>query len=148
MAWLQENGLSTLLLLAFLAFMFRGPIMARVTGVEQLSVHALSALMASATPPLLLDVRRQAEFDMGHISGAVLLPVSDLRQRMEEVRERSKSGAIAVVCLSGNRSVNAAVLLKRAGFEKVFNVVGGMAHWKGQGYPIHLSTKTVRDLSN
>lgn len=137
MAWLQENGASILVLVVALVFMLRGPILARLTGVEQLSVHALSALMASGSPPLLLDVRSQSEFDSGHVSNAVLIPMAELRRRVDEVRTRRSSGSVAVICLSGARSVRGAVLLKRAGFEKVFNVVGGMASWKAQGYPVH-----------
>ena len=136
MSWLQENGLFYLLLLAALLFVFRGPILARLFRVERLSVHELSKQMASPSPPLLLDVRSQSEFQSGHIRNAVLMPVAELHQRMESLRKSGLSRPVAVICLSGSRSVLGAVMLKRAGFERVYNVVGGMAHWKAQGYPV------------
>lgn len=136
MAWLQENGLSLLMFALLILFMLRGHVLARLTGVEQLTVHELSQLLASASPPLLLDVRTQAEYSSGHIQGSHILPVSELRRRVEEVRQKSSSRPVAVICLSGNRSVMGAVTLKRAKFDTVFNVVGGMASWKAQGYPM------------
>ena len=136
MTLLQENGLPVLLLVVVLVFMLRYPVLARFTGVEQLGVHELAVLLASASPPLLIDVRSKVEFDSGHIANAVLLPVAEFDSHLEELRERSASRSVAVVCLSGGRSVKGAVLLKQAGFAKVFNVVGGVASWKAQGYPL------------
>ena len=136
MAWLQENGLTVLLLVVFAAFMLRWPVMARLTGVEQLTVHDLSAQMGTATPPLLLDVRSQAEYDSGHVPNAVLMPISDLSDNLDSLKKQGLSRHVAVICLSGSRSVHGAVLLKQAGFEKVYNVVGGTANWKAQGYPV------------
>ena len=136
MAWLQENGLTILLLVAFAVFVFRWPVMARLTGVEQLTVHDLSTQMGTVTPPLLLDVRSQAEYNSGHAPNAVHMPLTDLSSNLESLKKHGLSQSVAVICLSGNRSVHGAVLLKQAGFEKVFNVVGGMANWKAQGYPV------------
>ncbi|MEO5362752.1 MAG: rhodanese-like domain-containing protein [Magnetococcus sp. DMHC-8] len=136
MNWLQDN-LSTLLLMAGLVvFLMRGPVLARATGVETITVHELAKLLASATPPLLLDVRSQAEFDAGHLPQAILIPLPTLRQHTEALQQRAASRAVAVICRSGNRSVHGAVLLKRAGFGTVFNVAGGMLNWQVQGYPV------------
>ena len=54
---------------------------------------------------LLLDVRTATEFDgpLGHIAGAVLLPVQELEQRIDELNEH-KEKEIIVICHSGNRS--------------------------------------------
>lgn len=136
MAWLQEHALPLLLLVAVLAFLFRGPVMARLAGVESITVHALSERMASTSAPLLLDVRTPAEFKSGHIPDAVPVPLSELSERIDALRARAVSRDVALICLSGSRSTFGAVTLKRAGFEKVFNVIGGMANWKAQGYPV------------
>ena len=136
MDWLQENGTTLLVMVGLVAFFLRGPVLAKATGVETMSVHELAKQLASPSPPLLLDVRSQAEFDSGRIPQAILVPLSELRQQVETVRRRSASRPVAVICRSGNRSLHGAVLLKRAGFGPVFNVSGGLLSWRNQGYPI------------
>ena len=137
MVWLQENALPVLMLVMLLALMLRASIMARVTGVESVSVSELSALLASDGPPLLLDVRTQAEFRAGHLARAVSVPLSELRQRVEEVRRQAASRSIAIMCRSGSRSLSASILLKQAGFAHVLNVSGGLSRWRAQGYPMN-----------
>jgi rhodanese-related sulfurtransferase len=136
MVWIQENGTTLLLILALVMFAVRGPVLARLAGVEDVTVHELAKRLASATPPLLLDVRSQGEFAAGHAPQALLIPLSELRHNVDALRQRPDARCIAVICQSGNRSVNGAVLLKRQGFEQVLNVVGGMNNWKVQGYPV------------
>lgn len=136
MVWLQENVTTLLLIAGLVLFVVRGPVLARMAGVEDLTVHDLAKRLASATPPLLLDVRSEGEFAAGHAPQAVLLPLSELRRNLDVLRQRPDARCIAVICQSGNRSVNGAVLLKRSGFEQVFHVVGGMNNWKIQGYPV------------
>ncbi|MEO5340902.1 MAG: rhodanese-like domain-containing protein [Magnetococcus sp. MYC-9] len=136
MNWLQENSATLLMVVAVLMFVMRGPVLARLVGVEPLSVHDLAKRLASATPPLLLDVRSRPEFEAGHLPQALLVPLPELRQHMDALRQRPDIGTVAVICQSGNRSLHGSVLLKRAGFVQVFNVVGGMNNWKVQGYPV------------
>ena len=78
----------------------------------------------------VIDVRRQAEWDAGHISGAILRPLDALRSGMESLdRERPT----AVHCKSGYRSTIACSMLEAAGFEKAVNVIGGYDAWVGAG---------------
>ncbi len=77
---------------------------------------------ALAEEPLLLDVRTPAEFQRQHAPGAVHIPLSELPQRLEELRGDSR--AIAVYCRSGARSEKARKLLEKNGFEKVINLGG------------------------
>ena len=78
---------------------------------------------------LLLDVRTATEFDgpLGHIAGAVLLPVQELEQRIDELNEH-KEKEIIVICRSGNRSQNGTRILISHGFNAV-NMLGGMKAW-------------------
>lgn len=79
----------------------------------------------------LVDVRTPQEFMMGRIPGAVNIPLNEIMQRMGEL---PKDKEIIVVCASGNRSQSAATYIKRAGFEKVYNLQGGTMGWMRQGY--------------
>ena len=136
MDWLQENSTTLLLMVAALAFVMRGPVLANLVGVQQLGVHELAKRLAAPTPPLLLDVRSPAEFATGHAPHALLIPLPELRKRLEELRQHSAAPSIAVICRSGNRSLHGGIILKRAGFQEVFNVRGGMASWQTQGFPV------------
>jgi len=74
----------------------------------------------------VLDVRKPAEFEAGHISGAMLKPVDQLAGSLEGLdRERP----VAVYCKSGYRSSIASSLLERAGFKQVINLTGGYDAW-------------------
>ncbi len=86
----------------------------------------------SAADHLLLDVRTRAEFQSGHIAGATNIPVEQLAGRLAEVpRDRP----VVVYCRSGNRSAQAARLLRDAGYESVYDL-GGLIAWQAQGHPI------------
>lgn len=75
---------------------------------------------ALARNPTVLDVRTGLEFRVGHLPGAVHLPLSRLpfRARREVVRERP----VIVYCASGTRSMVAAFLLRRLGFPEVLDL--------------------------
>jgi len=80
----------------------------------------------------IVDVREAAEFDgpLGRLPGACLIPLGTLAQRAGElVRDRP----IVAVCRSGARSAQATVILRKAGFEQVANLAGGMLRWRAQG---------------
>lgn len=83
----------------------------------------------------IVDVREADEFagPFGHIAGARLLPLGDLGKRAGEL---AKDHPIVTVCRSGARSAQAAVMLRKAGFEKVANLAGGMLRWRAQNLPV------------
>ncbi len=83
----------------------------------------------------VLDVRESDEFDgpLGHIDGAILIPLGTLAARVDEVpRERP----VVTVCRAGGRSAQATVILRRAGLTRVANLAGGMLRWRAQALPV------------
>ena len=82
----------------------------------------------------IVDVRERHEFDgpLGHVAGAVLIPLGALEARAGEL---SKDRPIVTVCRSGARSAQATVILKKAGFGRVANMAGGMLRWRAQQLP-------------
>lgn len=68
-----------------------------------------------------LDVREKNEFENGHIKGALNIPLSELRERMNEI---PKEHPIYVHCRSAQRSYNAVMALQNSGFTQVYNVSG------------------------
>ena len=75
----------------------------------------------------ILDVREVDEYTLGHISGALLCPVSEFMQHLPKL---SKSTPYYVVCHSGSRSQAVCDYLGKQGYQ-VTNVMGGMSTFRG-----------------
>ncbi|MFT5504598.1 MAG: rhodanese-related sulfurtransferase [Gammaproteobacteria bacterium] len=84
---------------------------------------------------VVLDVREPAETAGGKISKAVQIPVSSIKQRIGEL-DRYKNSTIIVYCKTGNRSSIACKALNQAGFEKVYNLNGGITAWQDAQLPV------------
>ena len=85
----------------------------------------------------LLDVRTEAEFREGHIASDKVKNI-DYRQHdfVEQADgELDKGRPVAVYCRSGRRSMDAARLLAKRGFE-VINLKGGILEWQERGKPV------------
>ncbi len=77
---------------------------------------------------VLLDVRTAGERSEDSIRGSVHIPLHELRARAGELRKHGGSQIICY-CRSGNRSLGAAVLLKKLGYNSA-NLVGGITNWR------------------
>ncbi|WP_100404777.1 rhodanese-like domain-containing protein [Bacillus solitudinis] len=78
----------------------------------------------------LIDVREPREYDGGHILGARNIPMSQLRQRMNEIR---KDQPVYLYCQSGARSRQAAQFLKKKrNVENISHLKGGFRKWTGK----------------
>jgi len=86
-------------------------------------------------PLQILDVREEEEFTgpLGHIEGAVLIPLGQLAARTGEL---SQDKPIVAVCRAGSRSAQATMILQQAGFTDIANLNGGMLRWRAEGYPV------------
>jgi sulfur dioxygenase len=113
------------------------PDLAQLNHVRQLSANDVSAMLAEAEPPLILDVREPAEYcgPLGHIAGSTLIPLRDLAGRAAEL-EAHRAQPIVAVCRSGVRSTTAAAILEGLGYERVFNLKDGMIDWNDRNLPV------------
>lgn len=84
---------------------------------------------------LVLDVREDNEFKEGHLDGARHIPLGKLGGRFSEL-ESHKAKAVVVACRSGHRSARACGMLRKQGFDKVYNLRGGMLAWQNAGLPV------------
>jgi rhodanese-related sulfurtransferase len=86
---------------------------------------------------LVLDVRPAEAFsgELGHIDGAVNIPLEDLQRRMEELGDYLER-PVAIVCRTDRMSAKAALLLTEEGFADVHVVRGGMTKWNEAGLPV------------
>lgn len=83
----------------------------------------------------VIDVREQPEWAKGRIAGSRHVPVGQLDQRIGDL-EKFKERPLIVVCASGMRSASACSTLRKAGFEKVFALDGGIGAWEQAGLPL------------
>jgi rhodanese-related sulfurtransferase len=80
----------------------------------------------------ILDVRTKAEYDAGHLKGAILVPVAELADRLSEV---PMDRDILVYCRTGNRSRTAMEVLRQNGYTRLYHLKDGGTDWILKGYP-------------
>jgi len=66
---------------------------------------------------VILDVRTQQEYDADHIKGAILIPISELKGRLNEVKDLNRP--VIAHCKSGIRSAQASQILKANGIDTI-----------------------------
>ncbi|MGD2087385.1 MAG: rhodanese-like domain-containing protein [Candidatus Aminicenantes bacterium] len=76
----------------------------------------------------LLDVRQPKEYEQGHIPGAILIPIAQLPERLDELDPKKPTIAY---CAIGGRSRAGASILQDAGFSESYNLKGGFNAWNG-----------------
>ena len=81
----------------------------------------------------VLDVRREPEWQAGHIAESAWFALDQFKISAPEV---DPAGPLAVHCQGGYRSMIACSLLRRAGIENVINVTGGFDAWRKAGLPV------------
>ena len=89
----------------------------------------------------LIDVRTKEEYSQGHLGGAALIPVDEIKNRLTEI---PKDKPVIVYCKSGARSMQAANILVSNGFKTVYNMTGGIEEWQKEGYRLSKITARVR----
>ena len=103
--------------------------------LPQITVQELSSRLQSGGLQAL-DVRREAEWQAGHIGGADWYPLDRFKAALPQLEQDSP---IAIHCKSGYRSMIASSLLQRAGYN-VINVIGGFDAWEQATLPVVSAT--------
>lgn len=129
-----ENSDNIIMFAIIGAFLFKSSILALIFGIKNISVSDFQNLLGKANL-LVLDVRTEPEYLSGHIKEAKNIPLDTISASNTDLSKLDKSKPIFVICASGNRSLTAAVKLKRLGYD-VTNVKGGMAFWQLKKLPV------------
>jgi rhodanese-related sulfurtransferase len=113
------------------------PLVSEIAGVPEIEARELERALGLADRPVLLDVREPEEFvgDLGHIAGALLVPLDTLQLRLPKLAGFVDRPIVAI-CRAGARSASAVAMLKRAGFSRVVNLRGGMLAWSAAALPV------------
>ena len=83
----------------------------------------------------VIDVRPAADFEKGHVINAVNIPMNGFKKQTG-VLNKYKDKAVIIVCRSGSQSQAACQLLRKAGFEEVYNLKGGVLAWENANLPL------------
>jgi len=111
-----------------------------VWSTNRITAPTLAEELASADPPVLLDVRNPREWAARHIDGSLNMPLNKLQERISEIPLDRR---IAVHCASGYRSSIAASILHQYGITNLMELAGGLAAWEAAS--LHVDTKHLRD---
>ncbi|HHS83337.1 MAG TPA: rhodanese-like domain-containing protein [Gammaproteobacteria bacterium] len=84
---------------------------------------------------VVLDVREPSEIKTGKILDSVTVPLATLDQQIDKLK-KYKDSPIIVACQSGSRSARACGILRKRGFESVYNLQGGIMAWTSANLPL------------
>lgn len=93
--------------------------------MQRMSASELETHLQTASP-LLLDVREPWEYEICHIEGSVNMPMGQVPQRLEEIRESSET---VVICHHGVRSMQVIRFLHQHELQNLVNLDGGVDAW-------------------
>lgn len=100
------------------------------------SVGPLQATeMLNRQEAAIIDVRPAADFAQGHIINAVNIPMNGFKNQLATLN-KYKGKPIIINCRSGAQSSVACGQLRKAGFEQVFNLQGGIMAWEAANLPL------------
>jgi rhodanese-related sulfurtransferase len=119
---------------ALLAALLKGPLTRRMAGIHEVDPVAAVQLI-NHEDAVIIDVREQSEWSQGHLPGARHIPLADLPKYMQEL-EKHRGHHVICQCASGMRSARAAASLKKAGFDKIYSLKGGINAWRSAGLPV------------
>jgi rhodanese-related sulfurtransferase len=94
-----------------------------------------AARIVESNNAVIIDVRTQEEWDAGHIPGAIHIPLSEVKGRLDEFKA-FEGKTLVMQCRSGKRSASAGKILLSAGYENVSNLTGGINAWGKAKLPV------------
>jgi len=103
-----------------------------MSGIPEIGPREVKKMIDEKQPFVLIDVREPHEFQICRIPGSTLIPLGEIPKRMHELDSASE---IVVHCRSGQRSARAVEFLMKAGFQKIYNLKGGILAWSDQVDP-------------
>lgn len=110
--------------------------------VQQVSADELSRALESDTPPVLLDVREQAEYDVSHLPGAIRVQPGTNASELD----LDPDAPVVAYCSVGYRSSELVRKLEERGFTNARNLEGSIFEWANEGHPVERDGEQVREV--
>jgi len=130
--------LMALLLISFFVLVF-SEIRRKASGL--INVDPTGAVSLINNDAVVIDLRNKEAFTRGHIVNAKNIPIDEFDAKRDSML-KFKSKPVVAVCESGISSNKTVDTLRKAGFESVFGLKGGMAAWGQAGLPVVTGKKT------
>ncbi|MGB7001836.1 MAG: rhodanese-like domain-containing protein [Halobacteriota archaeon] len=127
--------LVSLIVMLTMPLIFTNVALADATDAGYITITAEEAkqMMGENQNIVILDVGTSTEYKSGHIAGSKLIPLLELEERINAIDGNS---AVIVYCGSGVKSEKASKILLDHGFDKVYNIRGGLNAWQDAGFPV------------
>jgi rhodanese-related sulfurtransferase len=97
--------------------------------IREIAPHQLARMKPH---PLIIDIREERDYLLGHIEGAVHLSRNTLESKVLEIAPGFDT-SIVIYCAVGSSCVSAAETLRRLGYQKIFSLKGGLQNWLEDG---------------
>ena len=133
--FIQNNLLLFAALAAVMVMLIKAELDHQANRGSYLSPSKAIRLMNNNNDILILDIRTETDFKSGHINGAKNVPLNNFATSISDL-SGSKNEPVLLYCNSGNTVTRAIKMLKKAGFEQVNNLEGGIAAWKEANMPL------------
>ena len=98
-----------------------------------LSPVELQQTLSAPGAPLVIDVRKPAEFGVAHVPGAINIPLDEIEKRLDEFRS---DNGVLIYCINGARTRQAEPLLYSNGIDNVYYLEGAFQGWIKEQLPI------------
>ena len=115
------------------------PVSKTDSGVPNVAADIKEVSPAEAQPAVskaysqFIDVRTPEEYASGHAARSVNIPLDKLNASLDRIEPNEP---VYLICESGRRSMQAATMLKEAGYNNVVSVAGGTAAWRAANLPM------------
>ncbi|MGX5172705.1 rhodanese-like domain-containing protein [Aliikangiella sp. IMCC44653] len=104
------------------------------TGPKAITSQTLTHLV-NRENGVVIDIRGAGDYNKGHIQGALNIPMSKVKDSHADL-EKYQDSPIILVCANGIQVNAACSILKKAGFDNLYKLSGGMTSWKGENLPV------------
>jgi len=94
--------------------------------IDRITPQALAQALQSDAPPYVVDVRTETEHALARLEAASLIPMDEMTTRWDEL---PMNRDIVVMCHHGIRSMHVALWLENKGFDRLYNLTGGIDQW-------------------
>jgi len=104
--------------------------------LQRVSTEEVMQIVSSGEGPVIIDARGPAEYDSGHVPGALNVPHKETWGRIKELRKYEEDRGIIYYCVKGGRAKIAGKGLLVEGFRKVGVMEGHFRRWEAEGRPV------------
>lgn len=98
-----------------------------------LTPDEVAGVLGKMQAPLIVDVRKSAEYAIAHIPGAINIPHTELSERLDEIRGEN---GVLIYCFNGSRTREAEHILYENNIDNVYHLEGTFEKWLLNSYPI------------